>query len=742
MIVSGRNLDSEARDNKNGVGKSVLLSTLPSLRYEADPMSLTKRNKKALVEKDSLIEFEWEHEGKTIVATQTSSKYHIVIDGDDLEVHKGKQEVGRQHIESMFPMSETAFYTFAYLHSQRSNSFQYAKPAERMAYLIEMFDMHIYDKLRAYFATKATEARKLAQEAEVISGELQVAQAKLTSVAVDPRRVDRALARYEAVAGELSTCLENLNATRLELSNSEQRAKLKARLRELDTGAQDPEAELARIESLYDQVVAYDDYFEQRSEYESEREELESRISSLTAGLPEDSDLSTCEARLDEVEDRLEEIEALLDEEEARQEHYASVRAGIECRRAEIGWTPPEDTLEECQEGIAMCRATINLAREFEDQIADRKSTCLCPTCNSKVDVKSLALSVKRATKDMQRFEAALDHYRVLEEIAELEAELKSISKPTVSKKELMREGTALNKESKSLSTMISVLKSVEKLQNLLDSLRAPKQVPRPKTRKSQDELRDAGKALTRYLELSAQYDKLPVCRAPSVLRKLECQQAEESKELSASVKKLNDVYTQLNYKLMSFTDAKATVDRLEVRLTKLKPQIDKLRLYELMQKAYASTNLKATAVEGVLKMIETELNALHQLTFPEPMEFTLNTKNGGIEAIVTRLSSGRSSDLSKLSGAESNCFSLLWAYVMLVFTPAEKRPSFIILDEPDHLCSPGLREHLIREFLPKLMDIVPHVFWITPQDPELFGDAHRWIVEKKNGYSQVLEGQ
>ena len=740
MIVSGRNLDSEARDNKNGVGKSVLLGTLPNLRYEADPLSLTKRNKKAMVEKDSLIEFEWEHDGKTIVASQTSSKYHVVIDGDDLEVHKSKQEVGRQHIESMFPMSETAFYTIAYLHSQRSNMFQYAKPAERMAYLIEMYDMHIYDKLRAYFSTKATEARKQAQEAEVISGELQVAQAKLSSVAVDPRKVDRALANYEAASTELLSCMDDLNAVRIELSNSEQRAKLKARLSELDLGVDNPEEELRRIESLYDQVVAYEHYTDKLRDYNDECADIDSRISSLSAGLKEGDDMDTCAARFNEVDARLSEIEELLDQEDTRLERFEELSADIDHHKSGLGDTP-DVTLDECIDGLAMCKATINLAREFEDQISDRKASCLCPTCQSKVDVKSLALSVKRATADKKRFEEYREHYKALDIIASLEEELASISKPIAPKKALMREGAALSKESKSLSTTLSLLERLDKIQRQRESLRAPKPVAKPKTRKTQDELRAAGKALTRFIELSSQYAKLPVCRPASALRKLERQLDAESKDLTERAQKLNDLYTKLNYKLMSFNDAKSTVARLEERIEKLRPSIEKLRLFELMQKAYASTNLKASAVEGVLKMLEIELNALHSLTFPEPMEFSLSVKNGGVEAIVTRVSSGRPSDLSKLSGAESNCFSLLWAYVMLVFTPAEKRPSFIILDEPDHLCSPGLREHLIREFLPKLMDIVPHVFWITPQDPELFGDAHRWIVEKKNGYSQVLEG-
>ena len=74
----------------------------------------------------------------------------------------------------------------------------------------------------------------------------------------------------------------------------------------------------------------------------------------------------------------------------------------------------------------------------------------------------------------------------------------------------------------------------------------------------------------------------------------------------------------------------------------------------------------------------------------------------------------------------------------MLVFVPEHKRPSFIILDEPDSTCSPGVRTHLIQEFLPKLMGIVPHVFWITPLDTEIFGDVPTWTIVKENGVSRI----
>ena len=75
----------------------------------------------------------------------------------------------------------------------------------------------------------------------------------------------------------------------------------------------------------------------------------------------------------------------------------------------------------------------------------------------------------------------------------------------------------------------------------------------------------------------------------------------------------------------------------------------------------------------------------------------------------------------------------------MLTFTPPQRRPSFIILDEPDQACSPALRRHLVTEFLPQLMSIVPHVFWVTPLETELFGDAVHWRVEKQGGVSTVI---
>lgn len=180
-------------------------------------------------------------------------------------------------------------------------------------------------------------------------------------------------------------------------------------------------------------------------------------------------------------------------------------------------------------------------------------------------------------------------------------------------------------------------------------------------------------------------------------------------------------------------------VKRLRKELVNLEDQVADLKLYEMMQKSYSGPELKADNVNNVLKMLSAKLNELHPIVYTESMTFDLSVNNkGGIDAQVTR-NNGRTSDISMLSGAESSCFALLWALTMLTFTPPQRRPSFIILDEPDQACSPAMRRHLVTEFLLQaLMSIVPHVF-CTHLETELFGDAVHWRVEKQGGVSTVI---
>ena len=61
-----------------------------------------------------------------------------------------------------------------------------------------------------------------------------------------------------------------------------------------------------------------------------------------------------------------------------------------------------------------------------------------------------------------------------------------------------------------------------------------------------------------------------------------------------------------------------------------------------------------------------------------------------------------------------------------------------MILDEPESNCGDSVRKHMINEFLPKLQSVVPNIFWITPLDTDMFGNAQKWTVIKQGGKSKL----
>ena len=131
--------------------------------------------------------------------------------------------------------------------------------------------------------------------------------------------------------------------------------------------------------------------------------------------------------------------------------------------------------------------------------------------------------------------------------------------------------------------------------------------------------------------------------------------------------------------------------------------------------------------------MLEDSLNKYSNLVYLEPMRFEIRAMETGVSAVAIR-NNGERSDICHLSGAESNCFRLLFAISLLPLLPERMRTNFLILDEPDGACSEPVREHLIREFLPKLRAIVPHVFWITPKSIDSFENCTVLKVIKEDG--------
>jgi DNA repair exonuclease SbcCD ATPase subunit len=739
VVISGRNLDSDTPNNRNGVGKSVLWGTLPILMYDNDPLSLTKRSskKKALNDKESRIGFEWTHLGQKVKAALNSKNYFIEIDGVDMEVHKSRQEVGRDWIRKMFPLSQAEFYSYAYLTTQRPHPFQRVTGTERMKYIIDLFDLDIYDKLRANFSAKVSAAQKEADRAETLASELQVAEVELKTIKVTKEEVSEAEAREAKIRDQLmgdSGILAKIQKYREQRSAVKQRATLQARLDELDVESDDPEAEIAALEKLVDDLADYRSYLEAKEEYDESHAALTKKLKAIKVSSEPVS------ARVDEIRDRLTEIDEELDVADEVQEKRGELRARLKRLDAVLAEFVPDGDRESWEEERAAMRAIIKVAKEFGSEIVGSKKGCVCPTCRQDVDVAALKKSSLRAQKKLAEVDKALTYFDGVDTRAEVAAELKALPQmPNV--KALKAEGRNLARELDELEKTEQLQRDRTEIQRELRALKAPRAVKKPATKLTAKEIKARGRALTTYIELRDQLAELPeydvdVATLDSRIKVLDDKRTKllaQSDKVAREVSTLRAAYLQKRSVLK-------TVRRLREELAASEDVMQRLKLYKVMQKAYAG-DIKAQAVAEVLGMIEEQLNVLQSLAFPESMRFRLavNSRNE-VEAQAIR-HDGRTSDIANLSGAESNCFALLWAVTMLVFAPEHKRPNFIILDEPDNTCSPGVREHLITEFLPKLMSIVPHVFWITPLDTDVFGeDVPKWTIVKSGGVSTVEE--
>ena len=163
VTISGLNKDSQnLKDNRNGVGKSLMFGSIPNLLYEADPLAMTKKAKTNMLgNKESEIELTWgAPDGKDITVLQTAKKYRVTHDGEDQKVDR--QDVARGWIEKHFPLNREEFYSYAYITTQVPHPFQRATPSERLQYLTNVFNLDVYDRIRAKLKEKLDAARDAA----------------------------------------------------------------------------------------------------------------------------------------------------------------------------------------------------------------------------------------------------------------------------------------------------------------------------------------------------------------------------------------------------------------------------------------------------------------------------------------------------------------------------------------------------------------------------------------------------
>ena len=260
-----------------------------------------------------------------------------------------------------------------------------------------------------------------------------------------------------------------------------------------------------------------------------------------------------------------------------------------------------------------------------------------------------------------------------------------------------------------------------------LAAIKAPKKQPKPEISEAEAEqlLQDAREMTKLKDMIGKQTDNPKTLRAK--LETLEADKKQTEKRFVA----VNDRWTELK---MMRTELDVLVRERESaykQLEELQPIIERKNLIKSMEKAYGKKGLKLLAANSILGLVERGLNEHANLIFAEPFRFKVYADDKGVHCIVKR-PDGKTSDVTELSGAESDCFRLLFMLATRALMPASKRPNFVVLDEPDSHMDDATRDLFLNTFLPYLQTVVPCVNVITPFSTRYNADRIIKVVKHK----------
>lgn len=736
-VISGHNKDSRiSTETSNGAGKSVLLSTVPNLRYEATPLAQTKSKKDMLATAASRIKMNFiGNDNLPYAITQTSSKFIIERDGKDIESRTIPLQKAK--IAEIFPITEDEFYSYVYLQSQRPLNFQIDKPAARLQYITSIFRLDVYDQLKKYFTKKLAEIKNKQIEFDVLNTQLMKVNGMLERLDWSKDKeaeLEEAQSIIKSLGGDAKKLQTKIERLKSAISVSAQYDKLKARRKKLKPKI---DQKTAKQQLQWHEDLA--DYNAELKSYQAQKKQLTQQIAELgkTAPVGElKSKIKKLQKHMDneEVEltamfDRRKDWKALCEQREELAQELRDAGGSPKKAAAIMAFGKEKQVAE---------LANHQTVLQFESVLEDC-SDGECPTCQQSVNVKKLHKHIRTAKDAIKGLKAHIAKFDAARAYCKLKDKKIDFNEDEFQTRKAAYKADEARLEK--LEDKLNDAEQVEKLTTRLGKLKKPQEViATPKY--SKDELRD-------ILEVHSE-----IRRIDSVLESLENQHGTiDSDSLSNTLAEAEKRYAKIErrYSKAQVTSTELGSKASEFRvlrrerkdaLTKLeliKPIIAQRDMYKTLEKGYSAKGLKVNAANTVLFQIEQHMNRYSNLIFAEPFKFSLYAKEDGVHCRVDR-GNGKESDVRLLSGAESDCFRLLWMWVMLIMVEDERRTNFCVLDEPDSHMDETTRSLFVERFLPALRTLVPHVFLVTPLSKHMYSECHYLTVVKENGVSKVLE--
>ena len=686
-VVYGLNKTSGANSkNSNWVGKSLFFSSLSEILYD-EPVVGTKQDKvksgsRAVILTDG-------HDTVQIVRKSGKRDSTQIIENNRPIEHLTKNKA-QQYIKSKWLLNKAEFETFVHLDSRIPHPLVMGSSTDRKHFFDSFFKLYRIDQERKLYV----QALRKLQSSKQAYKELKAFYSQQKAGVIDPSKVKQLVSDIKSLKAE-----QKANAQSFELINQYNQLKavyesLKDKLDSIDLSTvssqlQKLSAKQKKLKQLREHCIEYRAYLKAKKQYANELSSLSELAS--TAPLAK---LSKGNSLWLKYSEQLQDCKDLQLQEVAKPKKLGSPQ---DLNKLLVEQSKLEDLLR--------------TSLKFKSGV--------CPTCGQPVkthsikDIKNELIAIQKRINEGQLWEQYLEqkqkyqHYieqkqEQQKQLADLEQKVQKFEPYRNAYKERSKLPPEPTPVVKPQLTTKQVDEQLQELEVVLDKLKAIE----PNVEQLQAYLNWSHITTFDYKKYNAQNEKLAHLEALYNLHKNSIEQ----------------------------------VNKVKARLRELKTQLaDEPWLNKLVE-IFSDKQMKRAMVNQISQKLCQLMNKYAALVFNQDYRFEL-IWDTQLQLLCTRRVGKQvlTSDVRKLSGAESKLFTIILVLSLLSFVPSDKRPKVMILDEPSANFSTETTQAFIK-LLDVLKQVVPCIVIITPRD-DVYPDSMPYTVVRTKDGSTIVPG-
>ncbi len=707
-----------ASKNTNGVGKSFLGSIPHEIIYEepivgekADRVRQGKRVMKFSNYAGHKIVIKREARGKT-------EKLEIEVDGENKQFRT--PTIARQFLKKVWPISQEEYNTYVHIDSVVPHPLVRGTTSERKDFFTSFFGLDKIDAERKLYRAELSDLAKTRAAFNELRVQYQQIKADLmdeeTAAASEEKaaKLRRLLTKYQK---EFTSVQEVIRLIEFEAAAAEQIATLKQSVLDIsiETFSEAVESnrwESKKIEADLEEAERWEQYKRDNKHYTEAYNGLSDAAKGLIQSrrlLRAREDASAAASTHSTLKERFERQEAEIEREEKELRALERVAAVAQ----------PEGDFDEARTLERVYAKHLEHAERFEDG--------KCETCGQTVQIKDPKVVEKKLTRVRQLIadhEAYASYASARKEAKALKFKIRAHQRDLEALRKRLADALPLAKVHRELKDLPRKPKAFEgkKLQVTV-------------LKRMLEELRER-RSLLRYLA--------PHLDTLVALQTLTAEDRERAKAATGLADKMNDVQERLS-KLVAKIEVNKSQSgqarKMRLRLKEMKAELADEEALKALVQAYDDRNIKKMVVEAISQKLFAIINRIAKKVFPEDYEFSFEW-DSQIHILVHRRygQEVKTSDVRKLSGAESTIFTLILVCALLAFVPERKRSSIMILDEPSARLSAEMIE-VLKEVINVLVTMIPSIVIITPKDEIYEGSKPYTVVKDKHGVAKLFAG-